>query len=161
MKYIRDLQRVDQRVYSVSPQMGKQGRPYIGIIVTCYGQKYCIPLTKAKEKHKNMADRIDFSKIKIDGELIAGINFSRMIPIEIRQLYKVDLKIRKHDNKETVYRKMLYRKELEWCNANRDVIINKANILYLKYVSGEDFKRKKDCLDFCGLEKACKKYNGI
>ncbi|MDO4961469.1 MAG: type III toxin-antitoxin system ToxN/AbiQ family toxin [Eubacteriales bacterium] len=159
MKYIRNLQNADKRVYSVNPQQGKQSRPYLGIIVVCNNQKYCIPLTTPKDKHFNMTDKIDFSRIDIDGKFIAAINFSRMIPVEMNQLSRADIKIRKHDNKNVIDRKELLKKELDWCNENYDVIVNKANVLYAKYLSGENFRRKKDCLDFIELEKVCSRYN--
>ena len=56
-------------------------------------------------------------------------------------------------------KKETYKKELEWCNTNKKIIIDKANVLYEKYNSGEPFKRKKDCLNFLELEEICKKYN--
>ncbi len=158
MKYIRNLQNKDKRVYSVSPQKGKQNRPYLGILVLIHGQKYCIPLSKVKDKYSNMKDHIDFSRIIVDNEIIAGLNFSRMIPIEITHLSKVDIKERKRDNDEVKKRKNTYKKELNWCNQHRKVIINKANVLYEKYVSGEYFVRRKDCLNFPELEELCKKY---
>lgn len=159
MKYIRNLQNKDKRVYSVSPQRGKQNRPYLGILVLIHGQKYCIPLSKVKDKYINMKDRIDFSRIIIENEIIAGLNFSRMIPVEIRQLSKVDLKVRKRDNAEVTKRKETYKKELIWCNEHKKVIIDKANVLYDKYVSGEFFVSRKDCLVFPELEEVCRKYN--
>lgn len=33
MKYIRDLHKVDDRVQSVSPQIHKSNRPFVGIVV--------------------------------------------------------------------------------------------------------------------------------
>ena len=50
MKYIRDLHHADDRVQSVSPQIHKSNRPFVGIIVVCENHKYCIPLDSAKEK---------------------------------------------------------------------------------------------------------------
>ena len=35
----------------------------------------------------------------------------------------------------------------------------KANVLYKKYISGEDFSGRKRCLDFPKLEQECKKFN--
>ncbi len=107
-----------------------------------------------------MRDRIDFSRIIIEDEIIAGLNFSRMIPVEIRQLSKVDLKVRKRDNAEVKKRKESYKKELDWCIEHKEIIINKANVLYEKFVSGEFFSRRKDCLNFPELEEVCAKYNG-
>lgn len=106
-----------------------------------------------------MTDRIDFSRIIIDNKIIAALNFSRMIPVETNQLSRIDIKVRKHDNPQVVKRKQLYRQELQWCNENYDKIVNKANVLYSKYISGEYFKRKKDCLNFIELEEICKRYN--
>ena len=158
MKYIRDLQNADKRVYSVSPQVGKQSRPYLGIIVMCGDQKYCVPLTTPKTKHNKMKDKIDFTKIIVDGDFIAAINFSRMILVESTHLSKVDTKIRKHDNARLKERKELLSKELEWCNEHYEEIVNKANVLYSKYKSGEYFKRRNDCLDFVKLEIVCDAY---
>ena len=63
MKYIRDLHKVDDRVYSVSPQIGKESRPYIGIVVVCKNKKYIVPLTSPKEKYKNKDKCVDFEKV--------------------------------------------------------------------------------------------------
>ena len=35
MKYIRDLHNADERVQSVSPQIHKSNRPFVGIVVIC------------------------------------------------------------------------------------------------------------------------------
>ena len=58
MKYIRNLHNVDDRVSSVSPQIGKQHRIYIGIVVICNEKKYLIPLSHPVEKHKKNSDII-------------------------------------------------------------------------------------------------------
>ena len=55
MKYIRNLSnKVDKRVYSVAPQSGKSGRPFLGVIMICNNHKYCVPLSKPKKKHSQM-----------------------------------------------------------------------------------------------------------
>ena len=100
MKYIRDLHNIDDRVLSISPQIGKDERPFLGIIVICNEQKYCVPLSKPKKKHEKMRDKIDFKKIVYRGELIGVLNFNLMIPIEDIVVQKIDTKIRKHDNAE-------------------------------------------------------------
>ena len=63
MKYIRNLHNVDDRVSFVSPQIGKQHRIYVGIVVVCNEKKYLIPLSHPVEKHKKMSARADFDKI--------------------------------------------------------------------------------------------------
>ena len=42
MKYIRNLHNIDDRVSSVSPQIGKQHRIYVGTVVGCNNRKYLI-----------------------------------------------------------------------------------------------------------------------
>lgn len=49
-KYIRNLHKVDENVPSVSPQIGKQTRPFLGILVLVNGSKFCIPLTSNSAK---------------------------------------------------------------------------------------------------------------
>ena len=52
MKYIRNLHNIDDKVLSVSPQIGKDNRVFVGIVIICGAHKYCIPLSSPKEKHK-------------------------------------------------------------------------------------------------------------
>ena len=49
MKYIRNLHNADDRVSSVSPQIGKHNRVYIGIVLMWHNRKYVIPLSHIKE----------------------------------------------------------------------------------------------------------------
>ena len=63
LKYIRNLSRADDNVMSFSPQVGKENRPFLGIIILIGGQKYCITLTSLKKKYENMKSQIDFIKI--------------------------------------------------------------------------------------------------
>lgn len=101
MKYIRNLHNIDDRIYSVSPQVGKEERPFLGIILVCNNHKYCVPMSKPKKKHERMRDKIDFKKIVSDGKLIGVLNFNFMIPVEEPQLHIIDTKIRRHDNADT------------------------------------------------------------
>ena len=105
MKYIRNLHSIDDRVLSVSPQIGKDERPFLGVIIICNEHKYCVPLSKPKEKHKKMRDKIDFKKIVYQGELIGVLNFNLMIPVEDVLIQKIDTKIRRHDNSDTRQKK--------------------------------------------------------
>lgn len=79
MKYIRNLHNVNDRVFSVSPQIGKDEQPFLGIIIVC---------------NEHVSD-----------------------------------------------------------------LSNTANVLYQKYISGEKFAAKKQCLDFKRMELECEKYN--
>ena len=64
MKYIRNLHNIDDRIFSVSPQMGKDDRPFLGVILVCNEHKYCVPLSKPKKKHEKMRNKIDLFFIK-------------------------------------------------------------------------------------------------
>lgn len=159
MKYIRNLHNIDDRIFSVSPQTGKDERPFLGVIIVCKNHKYCVPLSKPKKKHEKMRDKIDFKKIVYNGVLIGVLNFNLMIPVEDAQIQHIDTKIRKHDNTDTRKKKGLLIKELEWCNEHVSELTNTANVLYHKYISGENFAAKKQCLDFKKMELECEKYN--
>ncbi|XME04005.1 type III toxin-antitoxin system ToxN/AbiQ family toxin [Lachnospiraceae bacterium C1.1] len=66
MKYIRNLHNQgDDRVFSVSPQIGKETRPFIGIVIICDDKQYCIPLSSPKTKHQSMKNDIDFRELPI------------------------------------------------------------------------------------------------
>lgn len=45
MKYVRDLHRADDRVQSVSPQIHKSSRPFVGVVVVCENHKLEFPTT--------------------------------------------------------------------------------------------------------------------
>ena len=131
MKYIRNLHNIDDRIFSVSPQIGKNERPFLGIIIVCNKHQYCVPLSRPKKKHEKMRDKIDFKKIIHNGVLIGVLNFNLMIPVEA----------------------------LEWCNRHVSDLANTANVLYQKYNSDENFTARKQCLDFKRMEQECEKYN--
>ena len=160
MKYIRDLHRADDKVPSVSPQIGKANRVFLGIIVLLHGQKYCIPLSHPKEKHDNMKGRIDFTKIiDKDGKLLGVLNFNLMIPVEDEQMQKVDFRSNKNDSLQVTRYKKLCQKELIWCRKNQYDIANKANLIYKMYSSGEQFSARSRCVNYPKLEGVCHKYN--
>ena len=159
MKYIRNLHNIDDRIFSVSPQIGKDERPFLGIIIICNKHKYCVPLSKPKKKHEKMRDKIDFKKIIHNGSLIGVLNFNLMIPVENAQIQRIDTQIRKHDNMDTRKKKELLIKVLQWCNKHISYLANTANVLYQKYITGENFAARKQCLDFKRMESECEKYN--
>lgn len=159
MKYIRNLHNIDDRVPSVSPQIGKEERPFVGIVVMVNGRKYCIPLSKPKEKHNRMKGSIDFTKIIYNGEFLGVLNFNQMIPVEQEQLRIIDINIHKHDNADTRRKKTRLIKEAEWLNSHEAEVNNKARVLYSMYFSEKSFSAKKNCLKFEQLERMCDRYN--
>ena len=105
MKYIRNLHNVDDNVPSVSPQIGKQARPFLGIIVLINGSKFCIPFTSnSTKKSKNfetMRENIAFRKIcDKDGKILAALNLNNMIPVREEYVTEIDLKIYPTDSQE-------------------------------------------------------------
>ena len=161
MKYIRDLHRVDDRVSSVSPQIGKDKRAYIGIVVVCKSHKYIIPLSHATKKHKNMNESADFDKVyDKKGRLVAVLNYNLMIPITEKQLHKIDLKIHKNDTSQIKAYKNLCINEIEYCRQKSKKIHDKANSLYDMVCNEKSkYKGKSRCLDFKKLENVCRRYN--
>ncbi len=162
MKYVRDLHNADDRVESVSPQIGKASRVFVGVVITHNNRKYCIPLSHPKEKHKKMANNAELQKIEVEGKIIGVLNFNLMIPITDKQLTPVDLKIHNNDSFTVKAWKKLCIKELKWCRQHEIIIRDKAKNLYTLCTSKDKtniFKGKSRCLNFEKLEKICDKYN--
>lgn len=160
MKYIRNLHNVDDNVPSVSPQKGKQTRPFLGIIVLINGSDFCIPLTsnssKKNKKFESMSENITFRKIyDKKGNVLAALNLNNMIPVRKEYVTEIDLKIRPTDTTELRRWKKLCVKELDWCQSHQDEIERLANELYRLYISNEPFRKRKICLNFPALEKEC------
>lgn len=147
MKYIRNLHNIDDRVSSVSPQIGKQHRVYIGIVVACNEHKYLIPLSHPVEKHKKMSTKVDFDKIYDKHKKLIGVlNYNLMIPVKEHQLIKVNLKSNKDDSARDKHYQQLCIDELNWCRKNADIIINKQ-IVYTSFVQrNQIIKEKADVL---------------
>ena len=160
MKYVRDLHHADDRVSSVSPQIGKQHSIYVGVVVICYKRKYLIPLSHPVEKHKKMKPRADFDKI-IDkrGKLIGVLNYNLMVPVTDEQIQRIDLGKMRTDTPADKHYKDLCIDELAWCRRNQENIVNKANVLYSLCTELSDYKGKDRCLDYKKMEKICDKYN--
>ena len=166
MKYIRNLHRIDDNVPSVSPQIGKQERPFLGIVVLINGSKFCIPLSSNSEnksmKFETMRENITFRKIcDKEGRVLAGLNINNMIPVREEYLTEIDLRIYPHDSPQIRRWKKLCVKELDWCQAHQNEIERLANELYRMYISKVPFKKRKICLNFPLLEKECKNCKGF
>lgn len=162
MKYIRNLHNVDNNVPSVSPQIGKEARPFLGIIVLINGSKFCIPFTSnSSKKNKNfesMRENITFRKIcDKDGKVLAALNLNNMIPVREEYVTEIDLRSYPSDTQKLRCWKKLCIKELDWCQSHQGEIERLANELYRMYTSDEPFGKRKICLNFPALEKECGK----
>ena len=146
LKYIRNLSNVDDNVMSISPQRGKEKRPFVGVIVLVNGEKYCIPLTSPKDKFKNRKSQIDFIKIFDESrrdknnqfKLIGVLNINNMIPVEDAIITKADLVIHRNDLPEIKRSKTLMQKQIAWCRNHVDIITGRAQKVYDLVVNNPD-----------------------
>ena len=162
-KLVRDYSRRDENVMSVSPQIKKQNRPFIGILVVAKDKKYCVPISSPKPKHKTLKSGKDMVKIfdmyKKDSEgnfeLIGILNINNMIPIDERFIKRIDISNNVDDSEKERQYKGLLRKELSWCRDNIDVIYRKVNYVYgIVNDSPEDNRRLvKRSVNFKKLEE--------
>lgn len=156
MKYVRNLAKADDRVMSVSPQIGKERRPFVGIVVICNRKKYCIPLTSPKPKHQKMKNDKDFSRMfDKKNKLIGCLNFNNMLPVDDSVLIPIAMRIQKEDSaKERAY-KALLNDQLDWCNDNYEAITLKAEKLYRLVTETPDkaINLTRRCCDFKKLEQ--------
>ena len=161
IKYIRDLSNADDKVLSVSPQIKKEKRPWVGVIVICGKKEYCVPLSSPKPKHENMKNDKDFLRIiSNDGKLIGVLNFNLMIPVNQSLISMVDLHIYKNDSQKLAAYKHLMKDQLKWCNDNSDNIIKKANKLYefVTKTPEKSYNLTHRCCDFKKLEAVLEKW---
>lgn len=158
LKYIRDLAKADDHVMSVSPQISKENRPFIGIIVVCGIEKYCVPLSSPKPKHATMKNDIDFTKIYDGDKLIGVLNFNNMVPVHEQFITPLNIKPSSLDNINTIHYKRMAAKQLTYCQQNQESIIRKANKLYQMVTSGKANRLlKRRCCDFTKLENILNK----
>lgn len=117
--YIEFLHERDRRV-----QFNKgERRPYLGIVLEINGHKYFAPMESPKESHKTMKQNIHFMKI-CNGDC-GIIGFNNMVPAKEFFLIPFDIE----REKDTKYRNLL-RKQIKFCNAHREEILNKAEKTY-------------------------------
>ncbi|MCC8164005.1 MAG: type III toxin-antitoxin system ToxN/AbiQ family toxin [Lachnospiraceae bacterium] len=159
MKYIRNLSKVDDNVMSVSPQIEKEKRPFVGIIIVCDMQEYCVPLSSPKHKHESMKNDVDFTKIIVEDKLLGVLNFNNMIPVDESCISPVDLKVTGKDSPQSRRYKKMAAKQLSWCQGHQDEITKKANKLYKMIESGKaSGLLKRRCCDFAKLETVLQKW---
>ena len=159
MKYVRNLMNIDHKnILSVSSQHHKNNRLFVGVIVMLGSHKYCIPLSsvEGKSRFETMAENMTMRKIKdSDGNVIGILNINNMIPVRDEYISKVDVyALPNKTDSEKKYRKKCI-DEYEWLNNdnNEKEIRRLSEILYTKYVSGEQFKKRGICANFPALEK--------
>ncbi len=168
LKYHRAIEKV-KHVPSIAPQIGKENRPFVGIVVLVNGRKYCVPLSSPKNKLQGKS-KVDFLKImhptKKNGngasKIIGIINFNNMIPIDESVITKIDITIRESDSISVKNYKGLLQDQLRWCREERNfsAIEHRANKVYDIVVNNPDKDRNlvKRCCDFRNLEAILDNY---
>ena len=130
MKYVRNLSKVSDKVPSVSPQIGKENRPFLGVITVVDNKSYCIPISSPKPKYRRIKSPIDMIKVFDEsrrGEdhqffLIGVLNLNNMIPVSLEVIKEVDITIHGNDSPETKHYKELMQNQLSWCRMFRSHI---------------------------------------
>ena len=166
LKYNQDLSRYDENVMSISPQLGKENRPFIGILIMVNGKQYCAPITSPKPKHSTMPKSFDYLKItKKSGDnekLIGVINFNNMIPVHPSVIEQIDISIRKNDPPYIKNYKELLTDELDWCQKHSDIIQKNSQKTYKMITEGKaKASLVRRCCDFKKLEAVLEKKLGI
>ena len=157
--------------------IGYDNKPYIGILINEDENKYVIPLSSAKAKHKfwnnvevdrfliyEISNKKPLSKNAVfkenpDGtvkQIFSVIDLKKMIPIKEGLYTRVDLTANTQDSVETRNYKNLMNKEFSFCLKILPLIIQKANELYDKQISTG--KIAKFCCDFKLLEEKSREY---
>ena len=161
MKLIRNMHNQgDDRVFSISPQVSKDDRPFVGLIVMLNERQYCVPMSSPKLKHESMKNGLDFHRIlDSDGKLIGVLDFNNMIPVRPDVVRKIQARINKSDNTATRHYKELMSDQLTFCRQNHEVIVNKANKLYsMVHQKNTSGFVKSRCLNWKKLEEILDRY---
>lgn len=170
LKYIRDLSKKEHNVMSTSPQIGKETRPFLGIVIMLNQRKYCIPITSANKKAKfvnNKVHGIDCIKILDESRkdehgaplVIAALNINNMIPIHESMIQKIDISTDKDCPKSEIGIRTVMQKELKWCRANAELIKRRTQKVYDLVLEGNSKDRKliSRCNNFRVLEQVLDK----
>lgn len=156
-----------------------ENKPYIGILLSCEGRKYIIPLTSAKPKHKYLKN-IDGDRfllyeytdescmdhrdiwVRLDDErrvkhILSALDVKKMIPIRDDLVRIVDMNYAENDTEASRKYKDLLRKEYRFCLSIIDRVIERASKMY------DDQKQTgriaKFACDLVKLESICDTYN--
>lgn len=140
--YISYLHSIDTRV-----QYNKgQRRPYVGIVLSINGIDYYVPLESPKPNHVNIKG--GGPVMKLDDGRLGLMGFNNMIPVIPSCLIKFDIQSIENENY-----KMLLLNQLNYCNKNRDLILQRAESTYRKALSRKIPLYQKVCCNFEKLER--------
>lgn len=147
-KYIRFLQSGDSRVLYNKGQR----RPYVGIVLKMNGTDYFVPLESPKDNHSNI--KSGGPVLKLDDGKLGIMGFNNMLPVPNVALIDFDFE----DVEDEQY-KLLLINQLDYCNDNRQIILNRAKTTYQKATGNNNPFYQRVCCDFKKLERMCRSYN--
>lgn len=149
-EYMQYLKKFESKI--MDNEGKKEKRPYLGVIIKIDENSYFAPLSSPKPKHLKLKKSIDF--VAIDNGVLGGINLNNMIPVKDGFFKENDIE-KEADEKY----KSLIRKQLTWCNENKEKIIKKAEKLHsIITTKRENSKIWNRCCDFSLLEEKALEY---
>lgn len=169
--YLEYLNRVDSEVY-YNPSYRKSTKPFVGIIVCVENYKYFIPISSAKEKHRNWKNvsnehfliyEVISNDITIEGDIykyysekekmhiLALLDIKKMIPVPEGHYKRIEF----NELNDSRYRD-LFQKEYAFCLSIKSKLINKVEKLYKKQKE-TGIVRRANC-NFLALEEAMKSW---
>lgn len=147
IKYLRE--NGDSKIPNI--QYEKRKKFFCGIVLTINNFNYFAPVSSYNKKAHTTFLIMDKDRKTKELKAISSLRFSFMFPCPIEYLNQKDFS--KEDEKYQV----LLRKELHYCNINREKIKKLANEVYNLGIK-EVTRKKFNICDFKKLEEKCLEY---
>lgn len=159
--YINFLLKYDNKVQCNDVSLGKENKPFLGILFTINKQDYYVPLSSANKKEKLIRMHENYKRINKcsldiffiedkNRKLLSVLNLNNMIPIIEESIIEFDIR----EDKDM----RLLQKELIFCNKYKKEIRQKAIKLYNTVKKHTNNAIEKRCCNFMLLEEKCKEY---
>lgn len=147
IKYLRE--HGDKKIPNIEYE--KHNKFFCGIVLTINNFNYFAPVSSYNKKAHTVFLIMDKDRKNKELKPISSLRFSFMFPCPIEYLNQKDFS--KEDKKYQV----LLRKELHYCNTNREKIKKMANQVY-KLGINEKTRQKFNICNFKKLEEKCLEY---
>ena len=132
-KYLDALALVDTKVQSNSSLLGKDNKPFLGVLFIQGNYEYFVPLSSPKPKHYKMNNSKDFHKITVMEKgkikLLSVLNFNNMVPVTSNFYTLLNITADKD--------RFLLQKEWNFCRSKFAILAAKAHSLYEQFKKGE------------------------
>ena len=149
-EYIRYLrENGDNKIPNVNYDRHKKF--FCGIVLTINNFNYFAPVSSFNKKMHTVFLIMDKDRNTKELKAISSLRFSFMFPCPIEFLSQKDF------SKEDEKYQILLRKELHYCNINRERIKKKAERVYYLVIN-ENTRKKFNICDFKKLEEKCLEY---